>query len=86
MSAETQNIHSTLSQPIAISDGFHCSDLSTKTGAVDATVDAVQKKALGYFKLWLAEWRLIGKVGWKRDTAAIAPKPVNAFAKGSGRI
>lgn len=87
MSAETKDVPSTAEQPIAIGDGFHCSDLSTNTGTVDSTIGQVQKEALGYFKVWLAEWKAIKKRGWKRDdTTALPPKPVNAFAKGSGRF
>ena len=37
---------STPSQPLTISDGFHCSDLSTRNAAVDATVLSVQEQAL----------------------------------------
>ncbi|KAF5392923.1 hypothetical protein D9757_001233 [Collybiopsis confluens] len=47
---------STSTQPIAIGDGFHCSDLSTASGKVDSTVLAVQTKALSFMKTWLAEW------------------------------
>lgn len=55
MSADGLNVRSTDRQPIAVSDGFHCSDLSTATGNVDATVKAVQQKALAAIGGWLAE-------------------------------
>lgn len=55
MSADGLKVQSTDRQPIAVSDGFHCSDLSTATGNVDATVKAVQQKALASFHVWLAE-------------------------------
>ena len=47
---------STAEQPIAIGDGFHCSDLSTANAQVDATVAKVQAEALANMKTWLAEW------------------------------
>ncbi|TDL23893.1 hypothetical protein BD410DRAFT_720031 [Rickenella mellea] len=46
---------STSSQPIAVSDGFHCSDLLTNNN-VDSSVDAVQKQGLAAMKTWLAQW------------------------------
>ena len=55
VSADGLNIESTERQTIAVSDGFHCSDLSTATGNVDATVKAVQQKALASIHRWLAE-------------------------------
>ncbi|KAE9409903.1 hypothetical protein BT96DRAFT_984242 [Gymnopus androsaceus JB14] len=51
------DVASTLEQPIAIGDGFHCSDLITDNGLVDTTVLAVQTKALTFMKTWLAEWQ-----------------------------
>ncbi|KII94856.1 hypothetical protein PLICRDRAFT_97795 [Plicaturopsis crispa FD-325 SS-3] len=68
LSAENRTIPSTSSQTIAVSDGFHCSDLSTKTGAIDATVLAVQKQALVKMKEWLATW---SKPGADKTPAAI---------------
>jgi hypothetical protein len=47
---------STDTQPIAISDGFHCSDLVTQNGDVDPTVKAVQVLANQYMTKWLGEW------------------------------
>lgn len=55
---------STSSQPIAISDGFHCSDLITDNGAVDSTVLAVQKQGLATIKNWLR-----GSVPSRREEA-----------------
>ena len=55
-SAEGTNFASTAGQPIAISDGFHCSDLSTANGNADATVLAVQNAGLKSIAGWLAEW------------------------------
>ncbi|KJA16225.1 hypothetical protein HYPSUDRAFT_298283 [Hypholoma sublateritium FD-334 SS-4] len=57
VSAETQNIQSTASQPIAVGDGFHCSDLITRAGLVDASIAAVQAKALASMKTWLSAWK-----------------------------
>ncbi|KAH9943103.1 uncharacterized protein BXZ73DRAFT_97158 [Epithele typhae] len=56
-SAEGTHFESTPGQPIAISDGFHCSDLSTANGAADATVISVQKAGLASIAGWLAEWK-----------------------------
>lgn len=55
MSADGLNVQSTDSQPIALSDGFHCSDLSTATGNADTTIKAVQQQALTAIGGWLAE-------------------------------
>ena len=55
MSATRATVQSSVDQPIMLSDGFHCSDLSAKN-AVDPTVHAVQVSALAYMKTWLAEW------------------------------
>ncbi|KAG6819488.1 hypothetical protein H0H93_011345 [Arthromyces matolae] len=54
MSSDFANVTSTDSQPIAVSDGFHCSDLIAFAGDVDPTVRAVQDKALQYMAIWLA--------------------------------
>lgn len=53
LSADGTNFQSTPEQPIAVSDGFHCSDLITDNGSVDATVKAVQKQALEAIHGWL---------------------------------
>ncbi|KAI0774601.1 peptidase S28 [Fomes fomentarius] len=47
---------STPDQPLAVSDGFHCSDLSTTNANVDSTVKAVQQQALTSIAGWLDEW------------------------------
>ncbi|KAI6101248.1 peptidase S28 [Pisolithus sp. B1] len=47
---------STDTQPIYVGDGFHCSDMITENGVVDATIANVQSAALGYMKTWLAGW------------------------------
>ena len=44
-------------QPVALSDGFHCSDLGTSAGKIDPTTAAVQAKALASMKSWLATWK-----------------------------
>ena len=64
MAADGLSKNSTDRQVLALSNGFHGSDLSTLMGAVDDTVGAVQKKALESFKGWLAEWP-----GKKREEA-----------------
>ncbi|KAI0787192.1 peptidase S28 [Irpex lacteus] len=56
-SANSSPAHSTSSEPIGISDGFHCSDLSTTNGQVDSTVLAVQQQALKSMKAWLKDFK-----------------------------
>ena len=53
---ETMTFFSTPEEPLAISDGFHCSDLITQNAVVDNTVLSVQKQALQSMKSWIAEW------------------------------
>ena len=57
MSASSQHIKSTSEQVIAISDGFHASDIATYYGDADPTVKAVQVQALQSMARWLQEWR-----------------------------
>lgn len=57
LSAQGLNVQSTDEMPIGLSDGFHCSDLLTTTGAVDATVGKVQASALVSMSAWLKEWK-----------------------------
>ncbi|KAH8118755.1 peptidase S28 [Phellopilus nigrolimitatus] len=56
VSSDFHTRQSTSSQPIAVGDGFHCSDLSTAAGKVDTTILAVQEKALALMKTWLSTW------------------------------
>ena len=56
MSADGSTAVSTAAQPIGVSDGFHCSDLDTYNGEIDATVRAVQLQALAAIKTWVAEF------------------------------
>ncbi|KAG8750277.1 hypothetical protein FRC12_012959 [Ceratobasidium sp. 428] len=58
VSADFYNRRSTDLQPIAVSDGFHCSDLLTRFGTADPTVLAVQKLALAYMTKWIKEWQV----------------------------
>ncbi len=55
--ASGTHFQSTPDQPLAISDGFHCSDLSTTNANVDSTVKAVQQQALTSIAGWLDEWK-----------------------------
>lgn len=57
MSATNHTVPSTPSQPVGLSDGFHCSDLGTSAGIVDPTIAAVQSQALASMKTWLATWK-----------------------------
>ncbi|KAG8737421.1 hypothetical protein FRC10_008200 [Ceratobasidium sp. 414] len=58
VSSDFHNRRSTDLQPIAVSDGFHCSDLLTRYGTADPTVLAVQKLALAYMTKWIKEWQV----------------------------
>ncbi|KAG5648817.1 hypothetical protein DXG03_000166 [Asterophora parasitica] len=96
VSATRVKVKSTPQQPIALSNGFHCSDLGTASGNADSTVRAVQLQALASFKKWLAtEWKPIPKPRETYSRAALpgpfkyAPqrgtsKPINALFKGAG--
>ncbi|KAI0938023.1 hypothetical protein AcV7_003333 [Taiwanofungus camphoratus] len=57
VSADGTHFPSTSWQPIAVGDGFHCSDLLTDNADVDETVLAVQQQGLAAMKEWLAEWQ-----------------------------
>ncbi|KAL7282649.1 hypothetical protein ACG7TL_004122 [Trametes sanguinea] len=57
LAADGTNFRSTPGQPLTISDGFHCSDLSTTNAQVDPTVLAVQKQGLKAISAWVAEWK-----------------------------
>ena len=56
MSADGSTAISTASQPIAVSDGFHCSDLLVREGAASAKIQSVQDQAVQYMAQWIAEW------------------------------
>lgn len=57
VSAQGVNLTTSAGQPIAMSDGFHCSDLYTANGAVDPTVASVQNQALSDIQGWLGDWQ-----------------------------
>jgi hypothetical protein len=61
VSANGSPTSSTASQPIAISDGYHCSDLISRFGTADSTVLAVQQQGLAYMKTWLADFKPTGQ-------------------------
>ena len=56
LSADGVNVQSTSSQVVAVSDGFHCSDLLTRNARVDDTILEVHTQALASMKTWLADW------------------------------
>ncbi|KAI0774647.1 peptidase S28 [Trametes elegans] len=56
LAASGRNYQSTPDQPMAVSDGFHASDLSTAIGKVDPSILAVQQQALKAIAGWVAEW------------------------------
>lgn len=53
MAADGTTAKSTPQQPVTISDGFHCSDLSSQEGIDDPTIKAVQTQALEAIHGWL---------------------------------
>lgn len=57
VSAQNRTVDSTSTQPVAMGDGFHCSDLATASGAADPTILAVQQAGLSNMKTWLATWK-----------------------------
>jgi hypothetical protein len=96
VSAEGLHVASIPQQPVALSDGFHCSDLGTPTGQVDPTIGAVQHAALTAMRAWLLTWKPPGRP-CTRDHATISlyggiqptisqnlSKPINAFFKDQG--
>jgi len=92
VSARNHTVPSTDMQPVALSDGFHCSDLGTSAAKVDPTIAAVHAKALASMKSWLATWKPSNSYhhGYRRSanvvgsTADSQSKPINAFSKGAG--
>ncbi|KAG6918838.1 hypothetical protein DXG01_011243 [Tephrocybe rancida] len=75
VSAAGVDVQGTSSQPIEVGDGFHCSDLLTSSGTVDATIRAVQVKALQHMQTWLATWKPQSK-----SSGTSAPKSVPVIA------
>lgn len=55
LSSDLYERDSTPTQPINLSDGFHCSDLLLES-AVDSTVGDVMKAGVKAITEWLAEW------------------------------
>ncbi|KAF9806909.1 hypothetical protein IEO21_08476 [Rhodonia placenta] len=55
--AQGLNTTSTDLQPIAMSDGFHCSDMYAANAVVDSTVAAVQNQGLSSIATWLQDWQ-----------------------------
>ncbi|KZT55218.1 hypothetical protein CALCODRAFT_498923 [Calocera cornea HHB12733] len=47
---------SSANQPIAVSDGFHCSDLITDNGVVDSTIYQAQQTVLNSMQQWMDEY------------------------------
>jgi hypothetical protein len=87
ISADGINVPSTPQQPIAMGNGFHCSDMLIQSGLVDPAIAAVQSAALAAMKNWLAEWQPNGSP-LKNVTAESVPnvpqanpqvpRPINA--------
>ncbi|TDL29923.1 peptidase S28 [Rickenella mellea] len=95
VSSDFYTRQSTSMQPIAVSDGFHCSDMSKKN-AMDATVAAVQTQALASMKTWLGQWKPNGTISTSvvpfvqshpsssPSPSVAVPKRVNVWLKSSG--
>lgn len=43
-------------QPRLLGDGFHCSDLLIREGAVSTKIKGVQDQAVQYMAQWIGEW------------------------------
>lgn len=95
MSAQGLNAKSTLSQPIALSDGFHCSDLGASAAQVDPTIATVHKQALESFRTWLSTWKPRGQgrpvtsprslpQPARKVSQPVISKPLSAWLKGAG--
>ena len=56
VSADGVDVQSTSSQPVAVGDGYHSSDLLTRNTHVNATIKKVQSEGLAGMKAWLADW------------------------------
>ncbi|THH05021.1 hypothetical protein EW146_g10013 [Bondarzewia mesenterica] len=70
VSAEDATTVSTVNQPVALGDGFHCSDLLTASAYYDATIARVQSQALASMKAWLEDWQ---PGGVERQSAKWSP-------------
>ncbi|KLO08444.1 peptidase S28 [Schizopora paradoxa] len=84
VSSDFHTRQSTNSMPIAVGDGFHCSDLITSGGTADSTILAVQTKALGFMKEWLSTFKP-KKTLARRDAPTPTErirKPINAWLRG----
>lgn len=57
VSADGQLIPSTPWQPIAVGDGFHCSEMYTANAEVDWTIAAVQAEGRTAMSAWLRGWK-----------------------------
>ena len=56
LSADNTNFESTPERPIALSDGFHCSDMISYFGDLDPSIRNVQNQALNSISQRLADW------------------------------
>ncbi|KAF8914245.1 serine carboxypeptidase S28-domain-containing protein [Gymnopilus junonius] len=96
VSSNDVKVPSTAEQPIHVGDGFHCSDLSAASGAIDPTIAAVQQAALASMKTWLKAWKPKSTGGHTTSPRSLpqpfqsgpssAVKPINAWFKAFGTI
>ncbi|PPQ68264.1 hypothetical protein CVT26_006180 [Gymnopilus dilepis] len=96
VSSADVNVPSTKEQPIHVGDGFHCSDLSTASAAIDPTIQSVQQAALSSMKTWLKAWKPKGSGGHTSFPRSLPQpfqsgpsspiKPINAWFRNFGKI
>lgn len=82
VSSDFHTRQSTAWQPIAVGDGWHCSDLLANS-SVDPTVAKVQNSALAYLGKWHAEWHAtVG--GGKRELDDELVEGMDAIIRANG--
>ena len=87
ISAENHTVASTSTQPIYVSDGFHCSDLLVENAVVDSTIQNVQAQGLKFMANWIPEWqapkrRELEEIERREEGPTLvssSAKPVNAW-------
>ncbi|KAJ6475650.1 serine carboxypeptidase S28-domain-containing protein [Mycena vulgaris] len=57
LSAPGVTTQSTVAQPIAVGEGYHCADLLTREGLANPSVSAVQSQGLASIQTWVAAWK-----------------------------
>jgi len=90
VSSEFASSRSTTLQPIALGDGFHCSDMLASSGEADMTILAVQNQALEAMKAWLSTYKpnatLVEVSERQLPHAPLFTKPVSPWQHGAGVV